>query len=298
MTNLNRSLLALTLGISAVALQFTLNPNASFADLPVNQNYFQGPMYTPSNNLPPVNFAQPETNTPPVEMMQPSEQPELRQPVVTMPPSPPQPPVNRIPVSNNNAVILQSHPAEAQIANGFHITFQTPFNSTNAQDGDAFIATAGEDLWVQNQLLVPRGSVIRGRIVTANKKGIFGAGGELTLDFDHIVMPDGTLKNISYQMTPTPTAGSRSNQLANSYEEGREVAQAQTQRGVEYAKSKGGGVNYLLAVPTNALLGVASGTLITTRGVTKAIFGKADSIVVNPGDDYVIQYNEAARIFR
>ena len=291
---MNRPLLfSFTLGITL----FMLNLPASYADIPVNQNYFQNPAYATTRTvMPAVDLTNPNNNMPgnspynaPVVT-----QPPIEQPVIEPMREPVQRPVSS---SDNTNVMLQSHPAEAQMTNGFHITFQTPFTSNNAQDGDAFIATAGEDLWVQNQLLIPKGSVIRGRIVTANKKGIFGSGGELTLDFDHVVMPDGTLKSVNYQMTPTQT-NARTNQFSQSYEAGRLAAQSQTERGVQYAKSKGGGINYLLAVPTNALLGVASGTLITTRGVTKAIFGKADAVVVNPGDEYVIQYNEATRIFR
>lgn len=293
---------------------------ASFAvDLPVNQNYFGAqPIIRPTVSEPVSIEAKPvriddaleieDGQKPPVKTPDnnsteqktpthvPSEGSQTSQPESSSMMSPN---ISYGPIQTNFASLSQlmgKQPTQRGIEN-LKIVFQTQFDSNRSQTGDLFVASAANDFWADGQLFIPKGTVLRGRIVRADKASFLDKGGELTLDFDHMVLPDGTLKSITYQMLPAISKSvSKSEQLAYTAEQGFQAMQNQTQVGINEAKNKGGGLNYLLAVPTNALLGVATGTLITTSGATKAIFGRAQSVMVQPGDEYEIGRQEVIRL--
>ena len=279
------------------------------ADIPVNQNYFglgaaNAPTYTPGVNTPnasPTSFQQESSQAPARIDVDEIDSPAS---VINRNPAPVNQPVINSPQTNAMPLANPSIPSTsfgAPNGGGLRISFQTPFDSTLAKDGDPFIASATDDFWLDNKLIVPKGSVLRGRINVTKKAGLINKSQDIVLNFDHMMMPDGSLKNLNYQMTPSfasssvPISGSQ--QFAYGLQQAGQSIQSQAQHGVEVAQDKGGGFNYLLAVPAYTLKGVANGTLITTDSATRAIFGnKSENLMVRPGDEFVIEQNEAAQL--
>lgn len=52
----------------------------------------------------------------------------------------------------------------------------------------------------------------------------------------------------------------------------------------------------LLTVPTNTIAGVATGTAVTTVGAAKAVFGKGESVTLEPGEVLIIDFTRAATL--
>jgi hypothetical protein len=313
MMSLQRVALASTIVLTS---SLSLLPLAHADGLPVNQNYFGTSPYTQAPQaMPQAVPTQPSeptvNNTVNTRIDVDAEDMTAPQTTTILPSAPvnsnwtpsantQQPQINAWPPQNTSIPAGQF--TAANTPGGLRIAFQTPFNSETAQDGDAFLATAADDFWQNNQLLVPKGSVLRGRIAVTKKAGLINKTQEIVLNFDHMTMPDGTLKPLSYQMVPTTTnttakAIPDSQRFAYGMQRAGNTITQGADRGVEVARAKGGFFNYLLAVPAYTLKGVASGTLITTSTATKAIFGhKSDSIMVQPGDEFVIESGEAVQL--
>ncbi|MDD3150622.1 MAG: hypothetical protein PHV68_07275, partial [Candidatus Gastranaerophilales bacterium] len=71
------------------------------------------------------------------------------------------------------------------------LRMESPLNSTSSTQGDTFIATLVNDVYVGNKIILPIGSVVRGTVLESQKSRRLMRGAELLLDFDHVVTPIG-----------------------------------------------------------------------------------------------------------
>jgi len=204
---------------------------------------------------------------------------------------------------------LEMGAASEQIPTGAKIKIKmvTSLDSQNAHDGDVFLATTDEDLWAGKQLIIPRGTAVRGRVLSAERAKLFSKGGLLRLGFDHLVMPSGELKPMSLEinaatqkMSPEKNAlytdPGMGRKLDNSVDKGVEEFKSWRDKGVAAGQARGGGINMLLTVPTNAVAGVATGTAVTTVNAAKAVFGKGEIVTLMPGDILLLDFSQAARV--
>lgn len=187
------------------------------------------------------------------------------------------------------------------------VIVETPLDSRTANAGDIFVVKASNDLWAGEQLILPKGTTIRGRVETVERPGFFSKGGLMRLSFDHAVMPSGELRPLSLQLDAAsaklnqeknalytdPGIGSK---LNTSVDKGVNQFNQFYERGIKAGQARGGGANMLLTVPTNTIAGVATGTAVTTGNAVKAIFGKGESVTLQPGDQLLIDFSQATTL--
>jgi len=70
------------------------------------------------------------------------------------------------------------------------IIMDTAVDSDTSQEGDEFSARTGEDLSIDGGIVVPAGSVIRGRIAALNAPKHLNRSGSVALKFDSVTTPD------------------------------------------------------------------------------------------------------------
>ncbi len=70
------------------------------------------------------------------------------------------------------------------------IIMDTAVDSDTSQEGDEFSARTGEDLTIDGQVVVPAGSVIKGRIAQLNAPKRLDRSGSVALKFDTVTTPD------------------------------------------------------------------------------------------------------------
>ena len=70
------------------------------------------------------------------------------------------------------------------------IIMDTAVDSDTSQEGDEFAARTGEDLDIDGSIVVPAGSVIKGRIAQLNAPKNLGRSGSVALKFDTVTTPD------------------------------------------------------------------------------------------------------------
>lgn len=187
------------------------------------------------------------------------------------------------------------------------IRFATALDSRTTNAGDLFLAESAEDLWASEQLILPKGTAIRGRVHEVQRPGYFSKGGFIRLAFDHVVLASGELMPLSLDLDAAsakmdakrnglytdPGIGQK---LNTSVDKGIEQFKEFHERGIQEGQNRGGGANMLLTVPTNTVAGVATGTAVTTVNAVRAVFGRGESVVVQPGEQFIIDLSKATTL--
>jgi hypothetical protein len=74
-------------------------------------------------------------------------------------------------------------------------------NTASVREGEAFNASLDEPLYAsEGRILLPKGSVFRGRVVQVTPNKFFGKGASFRLDFDHVTLPNGEVQPIALQV--------------------------------------------------------------------------------------------------
>jgi hypothetical protein len=74
-------------------------------------------------------------------------------------------------------------------------------NTANVREGEGFTASLDEALFAsEGRIILPKGSVFRGRVVQVVPSQFFGKGASLRLDFDHVTLPNGEAQPIALQV--------------------------------------------------------------------------------------------------
>jgi peptidoglycan hydrolase-like protein with peptidoglycan-binding domain len=82
------------------------------------------------------------------------------------------------------------------------LRMNTTLSSETSQVGQTWSATVFQDVLVNGQLVIPRGSTVEGHVVRVDDADRFGESGKLSIDFDRIVFPNGSrLENINAMLT-------------------------------------------------------------------------------------------------
>ncbi len=86
--------------------------------------------------------------------------------------------------------VLQGYIREVPAQTKIPIIMDTAVDSDTSQEGDEFAARTSEDLTINGVIVVPAGSIIKGRIAQLNAPKHFTRGGSVALKFDTVTTPD------------------------------------------------------------------------------------------------------------
>jgi hypothetical protein len=185
------------------------------------------------------------------------------------------------------------------------VRFLSSLDAQKSNLGDPFLAETTDDLWVGRELILPKGTELRGRLEEVQQPSYFSKGGLMRLGFDHVVMPSGKLEPLHLMVDAGSAKMSAAHnglytdpgmgqKLSSSLDQGVAQYKSMEEKGVEQGEKMGGGLNLLLTVPTTAIAGVATGTAVTTVGAAKAVFGKGQTVVLHPGDEILLDFSRPA----
>jgi hypothetical protein len=74
------------------------------------------------------------------------------------------------------------------------ITLSAYLNTRSSQVGDPFYADVVYPIWVQQRLVIPKGSTIKGTVTEVVRPGRFKGKGQLALRIDNILLPNGVTR--------------------------------------------------------------------------------------------------------
>jgi hypothetical protein len=190
------------------------------------------------------------------------------------------------------------------------IAFNSHMDSRVTETGEPFTVSLQEDFYAQRpgtnpgqtqkRIILPKGTLLRGRVDTVRRPGLFSRGGSINLTFDHVVLPSGELMPLELNLSTNqdlvnqkgalysdPGIGKKVNKGVR---EGIGTFQKITDAGVQAGKGTAGGLGTIVTVPVAATGGAVAGVAVTTGKAVVALVGRGDSVVINPGDTLRIDF--------
>lgn len=208
---------------------------------------------------------------------------------------------------NYGGSYIQADISSQRISSGtlMKIRVENPINSLNSRKGDPLLATLIEDIKVNNKIVLPAGTIIRGRLTQAKPHSRLSRGGELGIEFDHVVTPIGRQIPFSAQITEfkylgqdgTLTAGGGYvNALENNLDKSVDLISKTTDYGIKKGMSVGYGVPVVLTAPLAfAGSGAVGCGLFFVRSV-KSLYKKGENVKIQPGDIIEVSIKESLDI--
>jgi hypothetical protein len=164
------------------------------------------------------------------------------------------------------------------------LILECPVDAKTSLAGDIFEGHVKEDLFLGTQLLLPKGSLVRGRVFEVTKPRLLSRAAKIGLKLEQIVTPTGEVipldaalefkkgtTNAKGQLDPGTTLGTRV---------GNDV------RSVTGLNSKGTTRSALMAANIATLGAPAAATMIGSTAI--AIFRSGDNVALMPGQELEI----------
>ncbi|HEY9746286.1 MAG TPA: hypothetical protein V6C99_08725 [Oculatellaceae cyanobacterium] len=206
--------------------------------------------------------------------------------------------------SSTSALQVQAGSQKVPAGTMLTVAFNTPLDSRTSNAGDPFNGYLTHDFAVLGanglrRVILPTGTLIRGRVQEVKRPSYFSRGGALFLTFDHVVLPSGEqlplVLNLSTENTAVkdgavymdPGIGKK---MEKGLEKGKETFSNITEGGIQAGKQIAGGLGTLITVPASVLGGAVAGAGVTTGKAAVALVGKGDSAVIKPGDTMNIDF--------
>ncbi len=78
----------------------------------------------------------------------------------------------------------------------FPVVLNTYLNTKGTQVGDVFYADTTYPIWIQQRLVIPRGSIVKGVVTQVNKPGKVKGKGSIAIKFETILLPNGVERTL------------------------------------------------------------------------------------------------------
>jgi hypothetical protein len=164
------------------------------------------------------------------------------------------------------------------------LVVEYPVSATSSQPGDIFEGHVREDLFIGRTLVLPRGSLVRGRITEVNKPRLLSRAGKIGLKLDQIVTPCGEVIPLDATLEFQKGTTNRLGQLDPGTSFGTRVeASVRTVSGIDQTGAAKGA---LVAANIATLGAPIVATAIGSSAI--ALFRSGDNISLNPGQELEI----------
>ena len=156
------------------------------------------------------------------------------------------------------------------------VTLTTRINTKNAKDGDGIYGKTAFPITVDNQIVIPEGSNVKGKISEVKRPGRVKGKAELTLSFQTLVLPSGITVPIYTSLRGAGGAGER---------KGEATIQGDSSKGddaktVGTAGAEGGLIGVIADRGKGAAIGGAGGAAVGTAAV---LLTRGKDLVLEPG---------------
>jgi len=162
----------------------------------------------------------------------------------------------------------------------FPIAITAYLNTKSSQVGDTVYATTLYPIWIQQRLVIPKGSEIRGTLTEVVRPGRIKGKGRMAIRFDDILLPNGVQRDLSVTLHGMHGAGSeRINRDTESVDTGSSEEDIET---IAISAGKG--------AATGAIIGIATGGAGRGAAIGAGVGAAADAITVlfSRGKDLVL----------
>ena len=156
------------------------------------------------------------------------------------------------------------------------ISLTSRVSTKNAKDGDGIYGKTIFPITVNNKIVIPEGSFVRGKVVEVKRPGRMKGKGELTLNFQTLVLPSGITMPIYSSLGGVGAGGGRKGE-ATVEGEGSKGKDAGT---IGTTASEGALIGVLAGHGKGAAIGGAGGAAVGTAAV---LLSRGTDLVLEPG---------------
>lgn len=168
--------------------------------------------------------------------------------------------------------------------------------STDFETGDMFSATIREDVNIDKNTILPKGSLIRGSVGKIIPSKRLSRAANLSLTFDHVVTPQGRQLPIRamlcshFRLTPDgsiTTGGNYGTALVENWDNTIDYVQRSTQWGLNAGDKLFPGAT-IITTPVGAIGGTIFGVGYIFYETIADLFKKGDEVIINQGEKFDI----------
>ena len=156
------------------------------------------------------------------------------------------------------------------------VTLTTRVSSKNAREGDGIYGKTAFPVTVDNKIVIPEGSNVRGKIVEVKRPGRVKGKAELTLNFQTLVLPSGITLPIYTSLGGAGGAGDRKGE-ATVQGDSSKTDDAKT---IGTAGGAGGLIGVIPRGTKGGAIGAAGGAAVGTATV---LLTRGKDLVLEPG---------------
>lgn len=157
------------------------------------------------------------------------------------------------------------------------ISLAAEVSTRNAKEGDGVYGRTIFPITVDNQIVIPVDSYVRGRVVRSERAGRISGTAELTINFQTIVLPNGLTLPIFGSLGGIAGAtGERRGEatVEGNSDKGGDVAKIGTNAGI------GAGVGAIGGGARGAAIGAGAGV---AGGIAQVLLGRGEDLILRPG---------------
>jgi type IV secretion system protein VirB10 len=166
------------------------------------------------------------------------------------------------------------------------ITLTTRISTKFAKDGDGIYGKTAFPITVNNKIVIPEGSYVRGKVTEVKRPGRVSGKGELTLNFQTLVLPSGITIPI---YTSLGGAGGTAAKKDEATVQG-DSSKGDDAKTVGGAAAEGALIGVIANRGTGAAVGGAGGAAVGTAAV---LLSRGKDLVLEPGTTLEIVLDRA-----
>lgn len=164
-------------------------------------------------------------------------------------------------------------------------------NSKTSQVGDTLYAETTYPLWIQQRLVIPRGSMIRGTITEVKKAGRIRGRGHLAVRFDDILLPNGVVRDFIATFRGIHGPGDenidrKSETVSSGSSKGEDAGT------IVGATSQGAIIGAIVNRGSGAAIGAGAGA---AAGIATVLFTRGRDLVLSPGTQFDLELKRPLR---
>src|SRR5262245_54932798 len=171
------------------------------------------------------------------------------------------------------------------------IALSTFLNSRSTQVGDTFYADTTYPVWIQQRLVIPRGSIVKGTVTKVVRPGKVKGKAQLAIRFDNILLPNGITRDLVaiFQGLHGPGEEKIDRQT--------ETVEMDSSKGVDAGQvagptSQGAIIGAVAGEGKGALIGGAAGGAV---GLATVLLSRGKELVLEPGTQFDLVLKQPLR---
>ncbi len=171
------------------------------------------------------------------------------------------------------------------------ISLSTYLNTRNSQPGDAFHAETVFPVWINQTLVIPRGTLVRGTVTEVVRPGRVKGKGRLAIRIDSVILANGVSRSLVASFRGIHGPG------AEKLDRSRESVEMDSSRGADVGvmagtTGQGAIIGAIADRGTGAAIGAGAGA---AAGLLTVLFSRGPDLVLAPGTEFDIELKQPVR---